>query len=265
MSDEVAEALQTRTSIIAVAVRGRGNVNDGITRTMRRMWLATAAGVLLLLGPFGVATARPGASAQDLVVTTTKQDSRFATAFAEVDAWVARSAFPGAVVAVGQHGRLLVLKPFGRIDSSPVRRRCRSNALFDLASLTKVVGTTTAAEILYDRHQLDLDAPVVRYLPEFGAGAGHDRITVRDLLTHSSGLKPSGLLWQHASDRQGILRQIDAMAAPDAPGTAFRYQDINMILMGEIVERCLGPAARSVPGEGGVWPAPYERYGLPAI
>ena len=202
-----------------------------------RLWrlrLAFTVGLLAL--PAGTA----GLSARSLAVATQAQDTRFAAAFAEVDNWVAKKAFPGAVLAVGQHDRLLALKAFGRIDSSPDAPLMPVDALFDLASLTKVIGTTTAAEILYDRGQLDPDAPVVRYLPEFGGTLGHDAITVRMLLTHSSGLKPSGLLWQQAHDRQGILRQIDTMAAPDPPGSVYRYQDINMILMGEIVERLSG-------------------------
>ncbi len=206
----------------------------------RRAWCVMAAGCLALLGQSVPASAPRRAHARALVAATAAQDARFAGAFAEVDAWVAKKAFPGAVLAVGQHGRLVALKSFGRIESTADAPPMPVNALFDLASLTKVIGTTTAAAILYDRHQLDLDAPVVRYLPAFGGTAGHDRITVRQLLTHSSGLKLTGLLWQHASDRQGILHQIDTMAAPDAPGTVYRYQDINLILMGEIVERITG-------------------------
>jgi len=202
-------------------------------RLRQRVWLAAAAGLLALTGPASLSARAP-------TVATQAQDSRFANAFAEVDSWIARKAFPGAVLAVGQHGRLLALQAFGRIDSSPDAPPMPVDALFDLASLTKVVGTTTAAEILYDRGRLDLDAPVVRYLAEFGGTAGHDRITIRNLLTHSSGLKPSGLLWQHATDRQGILQQIYTMPAPNPPGTLYVYQDINMILMGEIVQRISG-------------------------
>ncbi len=198
----------------------------------RRFRLAAAA-LLLAFGPFTVA-------AQSLRVATHAQDRDFAPAFAEVDAWVAKKAFPGAVLAVGQHGRLLALKAFGRIDSAADAAPMPVDALFDLASLTKVIGTTSAAEILYDRRQLDLDAPVAHYLPAFGDAPGHAAITVRALLTHSSGLKLSGLLWQQAGDRAGILRQIDAMAVSDPPGSVYHYQDFNMILVGEIVERLSG-------------------------
>jgi CubicO group peptidase (beta-lactamase class C family) len=201
-------------------------------RRIGRAWRLAGAGALLLCG-------QPGAAAAQHHSTTARQDLRFEAAFAEIDKWVGK-AFPGAVLAVGQHGRLVALKSFGRMDVSEGSPPTPVDAIFDLASLTKVVATTTAAAILYDRHRLDLDAPVVRYLPEFAGAAGHDRVTVRHLLTHSSGLKPSGILWQHARDRQGILGQIYTMAVGDAPGAMVKYQDINIILLGEIVARISG-------------------------
>jgi CubicO group peptidase (beta-lactamase class C family) len=207
----------------------------------RRAWLAAAAAVLLLAqggpSPAAAPTERPR---HQLVDATAKQDVRFSAAFAEVDAWVAKKAFPGAVLAVGQHGRLLALKAFGRLDSSAGAPPMPVNAIFDLASLTKVIGTTTAAEILYDRHKLDLDAPVVRYLPEFGGTPGHDRITIRNLLTHSSGLQSADGLWRNAKDRQDLLRQIYATPTLTPPGTAYAYRDTNIILLGEIVQRLSG-------------------------
>ncbi|RYY23127.1 MAG: class A beta-lactamase-related serine hydrolase [Sphingomonadales bacterium] len=161
------------------------------------------------------------------------QTHRFAAAYAEIDSWIAQKAFPGAVLVVGHHGVILARKAFGRMDASADAPPMPEDAIFDVASLTKVVATTTAAAILYDRGKLDLDAPVQLYLPEFT----HPGITVRHLLTHSSGLKPSGVFWSKARDRQGILKQIYALSAGDPPGTAYKYQDFNIILLGEIIER----------------------------
>jgi CubicO group peptidase (beta-lactamase class C family) len=203
-----------------------------------RLCLAAAAALVLTGQAVPAATSSPAPAR--LIVATSAQDTRFAPAFAEVNAWVAKNAFPGAVLAVGQHGRLLALKAFGRIDSAPDAPPMPVDAIFDLASLTKVIGTTTAAEILYDRGQLDLDAPVARYLPEFGATPGHDEITVRNLLSHSSGLKSADGLWRNAKDRQDLLRLIYATPATDPPGSAFAYRDTNIILMGEIVQRLTG-------------------------
>ena len=215
------------------AVNGKFNVGH-------RLWLAATAGALLLVGQPGPAATPSRTPARQLVVATAAQDKRFAPAFAEVDSWVAKKAFPGAVLAVAQHGRLLALKSFGRIDSSADAPPMPVDAIFDLASLTKVIGTTTAAEILYDRHELDLDAPVVRYLPEFAGTPGHDGITVRHLLSHSSGLQSADGVWKSAKDRQDLLRQIYATPTLTPPGTVFAYRDTNIILLGEIVQRLSG-------------------------
>jgi len=195
-------------------------------------WPLLAAGALLL--PGAADPAPPAAS------HAAAHKVQLAPAFAEVETWVGK-AFPGAVLAVGQHGKLLAVKAFGHIDSEADAPAMPRNAIFDLASLTKVVATTSAAAMLYDRGQLDLDAPVARYLPEFAGTPGHDAITVRHLLSHSSGFKPvEGLLWAHASDRAGILRQLYTMPVGSPPGTVYVYQDFNLILVGEIVSRITG-------------------------
>jgi serine-type D-Ala-D-Ala carboxypeptidase len=171
---------------------------------------------------------------------TGNQDQRFANAFAEVNKWVDQKAFPGAVLAVGQHGKIVALKAFGKMDSTASAPPMPVDADFDLASLTKVTGTTTAAEILYDRKKLDLDAPVTRYVPEFAGTPGHDKVLVRNLLTHSSGLNSRQVLWKQAKDRQGIMNLLYTMPLDWEPGTKFQYRDYNMILMGEIVYRISG-------------------------
>ncbi len=97
-----------------------------------------------------------------LVDATSGQDQRFAAAFQSVEKWIAEKAFPGAVLAIGQHGKLLALKSFGKMDYREAARPMPRDAIFDLASVSKIVGATTAAAILYDRKQLELDVPVVR-------------------------------------------------------------------------------------------------------
>ncbi|WP_235976615.1 serine hydrolase domain-containing protein [Sandaracinobacteroides hominis] len=160
-------------------------------------------------------------------------------AFDEAGKWVG-DAFPGAVLAVGQDGRALVVRAFGRLSSAPDAAPMPVDALFDLASLTKVVATTTAAALLVDRGQLELDAPVSRYLPEFGGAAGHDAITVRDLLAHSSGLAPEGEHWRTAKNAADILAAIDRMPVEAPPGTKSVYRDENLMLVAEIVSRVSG-------------------------
>src|SRR5690242_3816506 len=101
-----------------------------------------------------------------LTDATANQDQQFAPSFQAVEKWIGEKAFPGAVLAVGRHGRLLVLKSFGKMTYEADAAVMPRDAMFDLASCTKVTGCTTAAAILFDRRQLDLDAPVVKYLPE---------------------------------------------------------------------------------------------------
>lgn len=187
--------------------------------------------------PPGVAVFRP---VNKLDFDTKHQDQRFAAAFQEIQNWVENKAFPGAVLAVGQHGKLVAWKAFGKMASSPEARLMPKNAIFDLASLTKVTATTTAAEILYDRKLLDLDAPVVHYIPEFAGVPRHDEILVRNLLSHSSGLSSPGVLWTKAHDRAGIMSLVYKLPMYFKPGEKMQYRDYNMILMGEIVQRLTG-------------------------
>ena len=113
------------------------------------------------------------------------------------------------------------------------------DTVFDAASLTKVVATLPSVMLLLERGKLELDAPVQRYLPEFR----HPRVTVKHLLTHTSGL-PSGLpKLEGRKDWQGYaegIRQACACVPDPGPGIQFRYSDVNFILLGEIVHRLSG-------------------------
>lgn len=208
--------------------------------TLKKRTFITMVWIAATVGWSATAVAVDTASAPALSVNTTDQNKTFATTFSTVNNWIDRKAFPGAVLAIGQHGHLIALKAFGRQAFSPDAAEMTTNAIFDLASVTKVTATTTAIEILYDRNMLDLGAPVVQYLPSFGAGKGHDDVLVRNLLTHSSGLYSTDLLWSKVKDRAGLLELINTMPMSWKPGTHFQYRDENMILLGEIVRRVSG-------------------------
>jgi CubicO group peptidase (beta-lactamase class C family) len=148
------------------------------------------------------------------------------------------SAFPGAVVAVGRHGRLALLAAVGHYgidDPRPVT----PETIYDLASLTKVIGLTTVCMLLVDEGRLDLDAAVQRYLPEF-AGPNKDRVTIRHLLTHSSGLPAWRPLWREAHDRESALALVDTTPLDTIPGTRFVYSDLGAITLMQVVERITG-------------------------
>jgi len=204
----------------------------------RRLALSVLLLAVLYLGPPQAPTAsRAGGKLRD---ATAGQAERFADAFGEVEKWIADKAFPGAVLAVGQHGSLMVLKAFGWPDYSPGTKPERTNEIFDMASVSKVVATTTAAAILYERGRIALEAPVIGYVPEFAGTPMHEDITVRHLLSHSSGLHVQARLWGEARNRAELLQRVHQLQLASKPGEKAQYRDYNMILMGEIVERVTG-------------------------
>ena len=142
---------------------------------------------------------------------------------------------PGAVIVIGHQGEIVLRQAFGHRSLAPPRPMA-PDALFDVASLTKVVATTPAVLQLVEKGSLQLDAPVARYWPEF-KGRGKERITVRHLLTHYSGLRP-GLLPKPAwSGYDAALKRIVADTPPFPPGSLFIYSDLNFIILGELVRR----------------------------
>ena len=147
-------------------------------------------------------------------------------------------AFPGAYVVVGDSRGVLAEGGVGRLDwrRSP---RPTSHTLWDLASLTKVIGTTTALAQLVERGAVDVDAPVQTYLPDW-TGPGQEAVTVRHLLTHRSGL-PSFRLYDTVTHNPDSLAEMLYRTPLDrAPGERMVYSDIGAMVMGRIVERLSG-------------------------
>jgi uncharacterized protein YbbC (DUF1343 family)/CubicO group peptidase (beta-lactamase class C family) len=181
--------------------------------------------ILFLLSCAGLACAQatfPGAEALD----------------AEINSAVSRQLIPGAVVEVGHNGVVVYRKAYGSRALVPKREAMTLDTIFDAASLTKVIATTSCLMKLFDEGKLDIDAPVTAYLPEFQGG--HSAITVRNLMTHFSGLRPDlDLRPSWGGYDTGIRKAlVDAPTGP--PGTRFVYSDINFILLGEIVHRLSG-------------------------
>src|SRR5579875_735834 len=156
-----------------------------------------------------------------------------------VEAEIAAGHVPGAVVVVGEHGRVVYRHAFGLRVAGPSPVPMTVDTIFDLASLTKVVATTTAVMQLVERHRLRLSDPVAKYWPAF-ARNGKAAITVEQLLTHTSGLVPDLSLrtaWSGAASAHAL---IVAAWPHQAPGTRFAYSDINFIVLGELVRRISG-------------------------
>ena len=151
---------------------------------------------------------------------------------------VARNAIPGAVVLIGQNGRIVFEKSYGSRALDPKREAMTADTVFDCASLTKVVATSTSIMKLVEQGKIRLNDKVTQYLPGFQGGKSD--ITIRLLLTHFSGLRPDlDLKPVWSGYETGIQKAlIDKPVA--APGERFQYSDINFILLGEIVKKVSG-------------------------
>jgi CubicO group peptidase (beta-lactamase class C family) len=155
-----------------------------------------------------------------------------------VEEAIARHAFPGAVVAVGRRDTVLYLRAFGRLDFENGPPVVAGTTVYDLASLTKVVGLNTAVMMLVEEGRVALDSPVTRYLPEFAAG-GHS-VTVRHLLTHSSGLPAWKPFHLEARSREDVFSMVAAHPLEAPPRTRMVYSDLGAILLTRVVERVSG-------------------------
>ena len=153
---------------------------------------------------------------------------------------------PGAVLVVARDGVVLQERAFGYAQlndyemhrlASP--RPMRTSTMFDLASVTKVMGTTMAVMMLVDRGQVDLDAPVWRYLPDF-RGPHRDSITVRHLLSHSAGLVQWQPVYYHGSNESEAYAVIRDMPLQWGVGEGRHYSDLGFMLLGYLVERVSG-------------------------
>jgi len=164
--------------------------------------------------------------------------SELERAIFSVESEMFRGGFPGAALAVGRWERTVIERGFGTLErypgSPPVDP---DHTLYDLASLTKVVATTTAVMLLVEDGRMHLDAPVSRYLPEF-AGGDRGGVTVRHLLAHNSGL-PAWAETSAVSSEQSLSRAI-ATPLKSPPGRKVEYSDIGFVVLWAVAERAHG-------------------------
>ena len=152
---------------------------------------------------------------------------------------ISEKQIPGAVVIVGHGGKVIYRRSYGWRSVEPVRERMTTDTVFDMASLTKPLMTATAVMQLYQRGKIRLDDPVARYLPAFGSNGKQD-ITIRQLLTHYSGLPPDLSLDQPWEGKSEGYRLALATEPVHPAGTQFVYSDINFIVLGALVENLSG-------------------------
>jgi beta-N-acetylhexosaminidase len=166
-------------------------------------------------------------------------------AFDVVEKAIGDRTFPGATLAVGFRGKLSV-HAFGKQKYDAKSPTVKADTMYDVASLTKVVVTTTLVEKLVEGDfpsPLHLDAPIERYLPEWPNGPQPEwrhKVTVRNLLTHTSGLPPFKEYWRTSTGKQETLARIFAEPLEYEPGTKVVYSDLGIILMAEIIQRLTG-------------------------
>ncbi|HEV7676583.1 MAG TPA: serine hydrolase domain-containing protein, partial [Candidatus Angelobacter sp.] len=173
------------------------------------------------------------------------QDEQFQHAFDILRSGIDQRAFPGAAVAIAHQGKLIAHKGLGHFTYDEASPLVAADTIYDLASITKVVATTTACMILYDRGLLNLDQPLVELLPEFGGDTSEQKdarcqVTLGMLLAHSSGLPAYIKLFQTAHNKDELLRQALQVPLTTAPGIHAEYSDIGFILLGEVLQKLSG-------------------------
>ncbi|MCK5032544.1 MAG: serine hydrolase, partial [Calditrichia bacterium] len=148
---------------------------------------------------------------------------------------IADSAFPGCAIAVGHRGKLLLNEGFGNFTYDPNSKKVDAQSIYDLASLTKVVSTTSAAMLLYDHGLLDLNWKVQDIIPGF-LGKEKGLVTVKHLLTHTAGLPAWKRYFLNFKGQENILQEIYKEELVYTPGTLTMYSDLGMILTQKIIE-----------------------------
>jgi len=152
---------------------------------------------------------------------------------------ISDSSFPGAVVLVQKHDKVIFEKAFGHFTYEKSSPRMKLNTLFDLASVSKVISTTTCAMICIDRSLFKLDDKAAGYIPEF-AQNGKENITIRNLLLHNSGLPAYKRYYKMYDNSEDVLKDIYATELEYPIGTKTIYSDLGIITLGKIIEKVTG-------------------------
>lgn len=213
-----ARALFGQTPIggqLPVSVPGVFNIGDGLRGAANPMKLRTAPAEL---------------------------DAKLAPAFQVMEQAITDKAFPGGVLAVAHRGELTV-RSFGKQTYDAGSPAVTADTIYDLASVTKPLVTSTSVALLVTSGRLQIDQPVARYVPEFATGPQPElraKITVRYLLTHTAGLPSYKPLYKEAKSKPEMLAKICAEPIEAEPGTRARYSDPGFALLGIVIERLTG-------------------------
>jgi uncharacterized protein YbbC (DUF1343 family)/CubicO group peptidase (beta-lactamase class C family) len=206
----------------------------------RRSWPILAFIPIAFFG-FGILPASGQASSptSSAPAVSSDEQARLAPVDAILNDAVQKGRIPGAVVLIGHNGSVVYRKAFGKRATEPTPEPMTVDTVFDMASLTKVIATTTCVMRMVQLGQVKLNDPVIKYIPEF-AQNGKDDVTVRQLLTHYSGLRADLELKEYWTGLEEGYKRANAEKLVDPPGSVFRYSDINFIVLGELVQRVGG-------------------------
>lgn len=184
-----------------------------------------------------VAAKKP--AAQKKAASPSRTSAQFKALDAVIQDAIEQKQCPGAVVLVGHHGRVVYKNAYGMRSLEPTRERMTLDTIFDMASLTKVVATTPSVLRLLELGQIRLNDTVATYLPEFAQNGKQD-VTIRQLLTHYSGLPGDLNLKVQWSGKETAMQMAFAEQLVTPPGAVFRYSDINFETLGFLVEKISG-------------------------
>ncbi|MGA7992325.1 MAG: exo-beta-N-acetylmuramidase NamZ domain-containing protein [Thermoanaerobaculia bacterium] len=164
--------------------------------------------------------------------------ARLARLDAAIEESIARKECPGAVVLVGRHGKVVYRRAYGSRATVPAREPMTVDTIFDLASLTKVVATSTSVMTLVEDGRVRLQDRVAWHLPQFASGGGaRDQVTVEELLTHRAGLAADDPMALYVGTPQEIFERKYKQPLVAAPGSRFLYSDVGFEVLGELVRR----------------------------
>jgi len=194
---------------------------------------------ILILAVQGLSAVAAPAPKKKKPAAEARETANFSAVDLLVQEQVNDQAITGAVLVVGHGGKIVHQKAFGLRATSPRAEAMTLDTIFDLASLTKVVATTPSVMRLIQYGQVRLDEPVAHYLPDFGMN-GKDAVTVRQLLTHYSGLRPDIDLNPPWAGRDSAFRLAHEEKLQAPQGSIFIYSDTNFIVLGELVQRLSG-------------------------
>jgi uncharacterized protein YbbC (DUF1343 family)/CubicO group peptidase (beta-lactamase class C family) len=194
---------------------------------------------IIILAAQGLWAAGAPLAAKKKPAAEVKETANFSAVDLLVQEQINDQVITGAVLLVGHGGKIVHQKAFGLRATSPRAEAMTLDTIFDLASLTKVVATTPSVMRLIQYGQVRLDEPVAHYIPDFGMN-GKDAVTVRQLLTHYSGLRPDIDLNPYWVGRDAAFRLAHEEKLQAPQGSVFIYSDTNFIVLGEMVQRLSG-------------------------